>query len=81
MWVFIVLQAGCGARPERGAEADALEAVDAEGTSTPVAAETSGSRRILLDPADPAWAEPAPDTFDARFETTAGPFTLRVYRA
>ena len=38
-------------------------------------------RRVLLNPSHPAWSEAAPDTFDARFETTAGPFTLRVYRA
>ncbi len=44
-------------------------------------APASVSREILLDPAHPAWAEAAPDTFDARFETTAGAFTLRVFRA
>jgi len=34
----------------------------------------------LLDPADPYWTEPAPETFDVRFETTAGTFVLRVER-
>ena len=38
-------------------------------------------REILLDPARPAWSEAAPDTFVARFETSAGDFAIEVVRA
>ncbi len=38
-------------------------------------------RQILLDPGHPAWDEPAPDTFLARFETSAGAFAIQVVRA
>ena len=40
-----------------------------------------GTRAILLDPTHPAWSEPAPDTFLARFETSAGTFAIEVIRA
>ena len=36
---------------------------------------------ILLDPTLPVWSEPAPDTFLARFETSAGDFAIEVVRA
>ena len=39
------------------------------------------SREILLDPTLPAWSEAAPDTFLARFETSAGDFAIEVVRA
>ena len=39
------------------------------------------TREILLDPARPAWSEAAPDTFVARFETSAGDFGIEVVRA
>jgi homoserine O-acetyltransferase len=38
-------------------------------------------RAILLNPDHPAWAQPAPDSFDAVFETSAGTFRMRVHRA
>jgi homoserine O-acetyltransferase len=37
-------------------------------------------RSVLLDPDASAWSERAPDSFDARFETTEGAFTVRVER-
>jgi cyclophilin family peptidyl-prolyl cis-trans isomerase len=45
-------------------------------TRTPVDA-----RAVLLDPAHPAWSEPAPDTFRVRFETTRGAFEIEGVRA
>ena len=41
----------------------------------------ASARQILLDPTLPAWSEPAPDTFLARFETSAGEFAIEVVRA
>ncbi|MFT7288299.1 MAG: homoserine O-acetyltransferase [Halieaceae bacterium] len=35
----------------------------------------------LMDPQDPHWAKHAPDSFEVRFRTTEGPFTLQVERA
>ena len=35
----------------------------------------------LADVSDPYWTEPAPDTADIEFQTTAGTFLLRVVRA
>lgn len=40
-----------------------------------------GARQLLLDPGDPAWAEPAPDTFLVHVQTTAGDFAVEVVRA
>ena len=52
------------------------------GTSEQTAAASGASERhILLDPEHPAWDEPAPDTFLARFETSAGDFAIQVIRA
>jgi homoserine O-acetyltransferase len=45
------------------------------------ASSASARRAILLDPDHPAWSEPAPDTFLARFTTTEGDFTVEVVRA
>ena len=36
---------------------------------------------ILLDPAHPAWSEPAPDSFEVHVETTRGTFVIEVTRA
>ena len=44
------------------------------------AGETS-RRDVLLDPDLPMWSEPAPDTFLARFETSAGDFAIEVVRS
>jgi cyclophilin family peptidyl-prolyl cis-trans isomerase len=71
--ILSAVAAGCDAGQVR------QEAADTPGATSPD--RRSASRAVLLDPAHPAWSEPAPDTFDAHFETTAGPFTLRVYRA
>jgi len=35
---------------------------------------------ILLDPNHPSWAEPAPDTFGVRVETSRGGFVIEVVR-
>lgn len=43
--------------------------------------EGRSTRDILLDPYRPAWSEAAPDTFVARFETSAGEFAIEVVRA
>jgi homoserine O-acetyltransferase/O-succinyltransferase len=42
---------------------------------------TAGSRAVLLDPAASLWRERAPDVFEARIETTKGPFVVEVVRA
>ena len=39
------------------------------------------TRAIVRDPTHPAWAEPAPDTFRVRLETSAGDFVVEVIRA
>lgn len=39
------------------------------------------SRGILLNPDHPAWSQAAPDSFQARFETTKGDFVIQVVRA
>ncbi len=53
-----------------------------EGSPEPAAIEAAhAARAILLDPDHPAWSEPAPDTFRARFETTKGDFVIQVVRA
>lgn len=57
---------------------------DSRGTGgEPGAGEARGSsaHQVLLDPGHPAWSEPAPDTFQARFETSVGDFALEVVRA
>jgi kynurenine formamidase/cyclophilin family peptidyl-prolyl cis-trans isomerase len=38
-------------------------------------------RALLLNPSDPAWSEPAPDSFQVRIETSRGDFTMEVVRA
>jgi homoserine O-acetyltransferase len=45
------------------------------------AATAAANRLILLDPTNPAWSEPAPDTFIAGFETSRGDFEIEVIRA
>jgi peptidyl-prolyl cis-trans isomerase A (cyclophilin A) len=39
------------------------------------------AQRVLLDPSSEAFREVPPDTFDVRFETTAGDFVIEVIRA
>ena len=58
----------------------ASRAPDAESGSSDGGSAPS-SREILLDPTLPAWSETAPDTFMARFETSAGDFAIEVVRA
>ncbi len=43
--------------------------------------EPEPTRDVLLDASDPAWSEPAPDTFLATFVTTRGDFVIEVIRA
>jgi peptidyl-prolyl cis-trans isomerase A (cyclophilin A) len=45
-----------------------------------ISQEADADRNLLLTPDDPVWAEQAPDQFDVKFETSEGPFTVRVYR-
>jgi homoserine O-acetyltransferase/O-succinyltransferase len=47
----------------------------------PGSAGAQDARASLLDPADPSWAVPAPDTFRARFKTTRGDFVVEAVRA
>ena len=42
---------------------------------------TVGSRGTLLDPSASLWRDRAPDVFEARVETTKGPFVIEVVRA
>ena len=44
------------------------------------AQETQPDRAALMDPESEAMTAQAPDTFDARFTTTAGEFVIRVHR-
>lgn len=62
-----------GPRDQPGAGAE-IGTVD-----EPVAASAT-AREVLLDPGHPAWEEAAPDTFVARFETSAGDFAIEVVR-
>ena len=62
-----------------GADEASTRAVT-DGTAAPPA-DAPDTRSILLDPTHPAWSEPAPDTFLARFETTPGTFVIEVVRA
>ena len=48
---------------------------DADGPSAP------STHEVLLDPTLPVWSEAAPDTFVARFETSAGDFAIEVVRS
>lgn len=43
--------------------------------------EAEPTRDVLLDASDPAWSDPAPDTFLATFVTTRGDFVIEVIRA
>lgn len=63
---------------EQGSDASAVA-----GGASPAAdgGSASSAREILLDPAMPVWSEAAPDTFLARFETSAGEFVIEVVRA
>jgi cyclophilin family peptidyl-prolyl cis-trans isomerase len=58
----------------------ALAPVAAGCQSTAVTPVASG-RDLLFHPDAPFWAEPAPATFRARFETTGGPLVIEVTRA
>ena len=62
-------------RASPASRAPAAESGDADGPSTP------STHEILLDPTLPAWSEAAPDTFVARFETSAGDFAIEVVRS
>lgn len=42
---------------------------------------SSGGPPPLMDPTDPRFADPAPDRFQVRFETSEGPFTVELERA
>lgn len=42
--------------------------------------EAEPTRDVLLDASDPAWSDPAPDTFLATFVTTRGDFVIEVIR-
>lgn len=55
--------------------------VAGDASAAPDGRSASPSREILLDPALPVWSEAAPDTFLARFETSAGDFVIEVVRA
>lgn len=43
--------------------------------------EPAEAQQVLLDPADPRFAEVPPDTFHARFVTSKGDFVVQVVRA
>jgi homoserine O-acetyltransferase/O-succinyltransferase len=45
-----------------------------------MAAAQSPQRSVLLDPSDPAWTEPSPAVFRARFRTSRGDFVIEVHR-
>lgn len=64
---------GPGDQPDAGAQVGTVD--------EPGAATAPTAREILLDPEHPAWDESAPDTFLARFETSAGDFAIEVVRA
>lgn len=49
--------------------------------SGPLPAMTEPQRSLLLDPEHAEWKTPAPESFRARFETSAGDFTVEVHRA
>jgi cyclophilin family peptidyl-prolyl cis-trans isomerase len=38
-------------------------------------------RSLLLDPTNPEWSRPSPDTSRIRFDTSKGPFVIEVVRA
>lgn len=72
--VAATLIAACsGDTAERG-RTDGEESAD--GADAGVA-----NRAVLLDPDQPAWSEPAPDTFEVELETTKGTFAVEVVRA
>jgi len=49
--------------------------------ATPKAATTGGGVPDFHNPADPGFAQQAPDSFRARFSTTKGDFVIAVHRA
>lgn len=69
---FAALSCGPGDPPGTGNESATGDEPGAPPRTT--------ERQILLDPGHPAWDEPAPDTFLARFETSAGAFAIQVVR-
>jgi len=75
MTLLVALLAAAACSDDRAAGAD-----DPKGELAAVPAPAE-ARRLLLDPADPAWTAEAPDSFDVLFETTRGTFGVRVRRA
>jgi peptidyl-prolyl cis-trans isomerase A (cyclophilin A) len=49
--------------------------------ATAAGGRAAGDPRLLLDPTNPAFSVAAPDSFDVRFETTAGDIVVRAIRA
>ncbi len=74
--VLSVLAAAACAPGDAPGAGEELGTVDEPG-----AASGRPARQILLDAGHPAWQEAAPDTFLARFETSAGDFAIEVVRA
>jgi len=52
----------------------------AAGETKPEAAAPKADKSALLDPASEACTQKAPDHFQARFETTSGPFVIEIHR-
>ena len=80
--LLLILVAGataCGG----GSDADGADSSNDPEADPPQAAqvEAADNRAILLAPEHPAWSTPAPDTFLAIVETTAGDFSIEVVRA
>ncbi len=81
---FLVLAActtaACAAADRSGATpaSESRVPTDSTGTDAEVRAE---ARRVLLDPQNAIWSQPAPDTFMVRFATSRGDFTIEVIRA
>ncbi len=86
--LVVLVGAGCGPGdpPPDGGQAGDERAGATSGASggrsgDPEGRSAPSNREILLDPSLPAWREPAPDTFLARFETSVGDFAIEVVRA
>jgi cyclophilin family peptidyl-prolyl cis-trans isomerase len=89
--VLCVAAAACGpdAVPgEAGGDASGVTSRAASEAASEAVSEAASEavsqvdrRGILLDPSHTAWSDPAPDTFQATFETTRGDFVIEVVRA
>ena len=86
--LVVVAAAACvpGDAPPDGGQvaderADSTSQAPDGGTGNTDGRSAPSTRELLLDPALPAWSEAAPDTFVARFETSAGDFAIEVVRA